>query len=111
MGARPLRPQGRAPCGHLVARAAILRQTRLWEGTVVNELSRARRPSPAGRLIGPGSHGAGTDSGPRVVRVVQLLEASLEDVRVDLRGGKVCVAKHHLNRTKVGPPIQQVCGE
>src|SRR5829696_6879415 len=47
-------------------------------------------------------------SGTRVRRVVDRAEAFARQVRVDLRGGKVCVPEQLLHGTQVGAPFEQV---
>src|SRR5215468_5905439 len=50
----------------------------------------------------------GTGSGPRVEAVVDGPEARFEDVRVNLRRRQIRVAKHHLNRPKIGAAFEQM---
>ena len=42
------------------------------------------------------------------MRLVETLEARLQDMGVDLRRGKRCVPQHHLDRPEVGAAIEQV---
>src|SRR3954470_4079842 len=48
---------------------------------------------------------------PRVVAVVDAPQASLEDVRVNLRRGQVGVPQHHLDGAQVGAAIEEMGGE
>jgi len=50
-------------------------------------------------------------SRPRVALGMDLLKPLPVDVGIDLGGGDVCVAEHHLDRAQVCPPFEEVGGK
>ena len=48
---------------------------------------------------------------PRVVPSVEVFKPFPGDMSIDLGCGNVAVAEHHLHRTQIGPPFQQMRGE
>src|ERR1700683_751744 len=48
------------------------------------------------------------DSSARMMRLINLLQSFFDHVRVNLRGGYIGMAKHHLHRAEIGAAVEQV---
>src|SRR6185369_14376747 len=85
----------------------------------VTVLGRGRRPflcvpAPDSNFVVPrkrSRESAFWPSRPRVMRFVNLLQALLDHVRVNLRRGNTRVAQHELDRTEVRTAFQKVRGK
>src|SRR5580704_19292849 len=51
------------------------------------------------------------DSRARMMRLINLLQSFFDYVRVNLRGGYIGMAEHHLHRTEIGAAIEQMSGK